>query len=255
MTMRGFILALCLSLTVLAQASASGAENPVIVEGVVPDEATKSVVLAKVRGLYGAERVVDRVRIDSVVAPPSWGENVAKMVDPLLKQVSSGELDINGNSVRISGQVVNEMQRQQVTNHLLTSLNSSYAVNASGLRTGGSPQNLLDEVLANRIIEFESGSANLTPVGQSILNELLVPMRQIGNARVQIIGHTDNVGNPQANVALSQARAEAVRSYFRQQGVPDAGLSVLGLGAAQPVADNSTPQGRARNRRIQFKVL
>ncbi len=246
---------LLLALPALAQTAAPAAGKPVIVEGVVPDEATKSVVLSKVRELYGAERVVDRVRIDSVVAPPSWGQNVAKLVGPQLRQVSSGQLEVNGNSVRISGEVVNEVQRQQVTNHLLTSLNSSYAVNANGLRTGGSPQNLLDQALANRIIEFESGSANLTAVGQSILSELVLPMRQIGSGRVQIIGHTDNVGQRESNVALSLARADAVRSYFRQQGIPDAGLSVLGVGPDQPVADNATADGRARNRRIQFKVL
>lgn len=238
----------------LAQAGNAGPQ-PIVVEGVVPDESTKATVLAKVREVYGAERVVDQVRIGTVVAPPNWSDNVAKLVDPKLRAVSKGQLDVNGNSVTIKGIVGNELQRQQVASQMLTSLNASYSVNADGLVVGGSPQNLIDEVLADRIIEFESGSDRLTPAGQQILDELVGPMKDVGAARVQIIGHTDNVGPRQSNLGLSLARAERVLAYFREQGVPTSGLSVQGLGPDEPVADNATPDGRARNRRIQFKVL
>lgn len=255
------VIASCVLVTCLLAPGASGAQAgaaeaaPILVEGVVPDEATKAAVLAKVREVYGADRVVDQVRLGSVVAPPNWSENVTKLVDPKLRQVSNGKLDVNGNSVTITGMVVNELQRQQVASQMLTALNSTYSVDAGGLVVGGSPQNLIDEVLANRIIEFESGSDRLTPAGQRILDELVEPMREIGSARVQIAGHTDNVGQRQANIALSLARAERVLEYFQQRGIPAAGLSVVGRGPDEPVADNATPDGRARNRRIQFKVL
>lgn len=248
------LLAACL-LAPPAALAQSGDPQPVVVEGVVPDEAAKAEVLAKVREVYGAERVVDQIRIGPVVSPPNWSENVAKLVDPQLKQVSRGKLDINGNAVTISGQVVNELQRQQVASRLLNSLNSSYSVDADGLVVGGSPQTLIDDVLADRIIEFESGSDRLTPMGVQILDELVAPMKDSGAARIQIIGHTDNVGQRQANLALSHARAERVREYFSQHGVPAAGLSVIGRGPDEPVADNATADGRARNRRIEFKVL
>lgn len=255
------VIASCVLVTCLLAPGASSAQSgaaeaaPILVEGVVPDEATKAAVLAKVREVYGADRVVDQVRLGSVVAPPNWSENVTKLVDPKLRQVSNGKLDVNGNSVTITGMVVNELQRQQVASQMLTALNSTYSVDAGGLVVGGSPQNLIDEVLANRIIEFESGSDRLTPAGQRILDELVEPMREIGSARVQIAGHTDNVGQRQANIALSLARAERVLEYFQQRGIPAAGLSVVGRGPDEPVADNATPDGRARNRRIQFKVL
>ncbi|HRO27016.1 MAG TPA: OmpA family protein [Luteimonas sp.] len=237
-----------------ALAQQAGDLAPVVVEGVVPDEASKATVLARVREVYGAERVVDRVRIGTVVAPPNWSENVAALVEPGLRRVSAGELDVNGNSVTIRGTVANELQRQQVASGLLTSLNATYSVNASGLEVGTSSQHLLDEALANRIIEFESGSDRLTPAGQRVLDGLVEPMRQIGDARVQVVGHTDNVGQRQANLALSLARAESVRDYLQQRGIATAGFSVLGRGPDEPVADNATTEGRARNRRIQFTV-
>ncbi len=238
-----------------APAQAQSAAAPVVIEGVVPDEASRATLLTRLREVYGADRVVDRLQVDNVVAPPNWAENVAKLAGEDLQRVSPGELDVNGNAVRITGKVANEAQKQQLVSHLLTSLNATYTVNSSGLLVGGSPQALIDDILANRIVEFQSGSATLTPVGLGVLAELLEPMRQLGDSRVQIIGHTDNVGGREANVALSLARAETVRAYFRQHGIPDVAMQVQGLGPDQPVADNASAEGRARNRRIEFKVL
>ena len=114
---------------------------------------------------------------------------------------------------------------------------------------------MLDDALANRIIESESGSATLAPKGRAILDEMGAAMRRIGTARVQIIGHTDASGRRDTNVALSLARAQAVKAYLQQQGIAAGNMSVQGLGPDQPVADNATPEGRARNRRIEFRVL
>ena len=231
-------------------------DKPVIAAGTVPDEATKAAVLTRLRELYGAQRVVDRIEVDAVVAPPNWSQHVVNMLGPDLQQVSAGKLEINGNAVRVSGQIGNEAQRQQVISTLATRLNSSYSVDGRGLRAGGgAKQTLLDQALADRIIEFQSGSATLTPVGTGILDQMAAAMRQIGSTRVQVIGHTDALGARDSNVALSMARAAAVKAYLEQNGVGAGNLSVQGLGPDQPVADNATVAGRARNRRIEFRVL
>lgn len=229
-------------------------QAPVIAEGIVPDQATKSAILARLQELYGAGRIVDRIQVESIPAPPNWGKYVSNMLSPGLRRVSAGKLEVDGQSVRVSGQVANEAQRQQVASELSVASNSSYTITNS-LRAGGSEQDLLDQTLAGRIIEFESGSARLTPPGMGILDEMARKMRELGEVRVQIIGHTDNVGQRQNNLALSHARAETVRAYLAQRGVAAGGLSVLGKGPDEPVADNAAADGRARNRRIEFRVL
>lgn len=249
--MRLSILA-CVLLLAAAQVQSNG--QPVIAEGVVPDQATKSQILDRLREVYGSERVVDRIQVESIPTPPNWGSYVANMITPGLQRVSGGQLEINGQSVRVTGEVVNEAQRQQVASELSLASNSTYTVTNS-LQTGGSGQGLLDATLGDRIIEFESGSARLTTLGRDILGEMAERMIEIGDARVQIVGHTDDVGQRQANLALSHARAEAVRVYLVELGVPSANLSVLGKGPDEPVADNATDEGRARNRRIQFQIL
>ncbi len=248
------VILLSLLLLASAAAQAQSAAEPVVAEGVVPDQATKAQILDKLRTLYGDERVVDRIQVESIPTPPNWGSYVANMLTPGLQRVLAGKLEVNGQSVRITGEVVNEAQRQQVASELSLASNSTYTVTNS-LGTGGSGQGLLDATLGDRIIEFESGSARLTDLGRYILDEMAEKMQEIGNARVQIIGHTDDVGQRQGNLALSQARAEAVRSYLVGQGIPAGNLEVLGRGPDEPIADNATEDGRARNRRIQFRVL
>ncbi|MBN8614057.1 MAG: OmpA family protein [Deltaproteobacteria bacterium] len=100
-------------------------------------------------------------------------------------------------------------------------------------------------------ILFESGSANIDPASNERLDRVVEYMTHMVNARIRIAGHTDNVGNPQRNQALSQSRAEAVRSYLVSHGIDGSRVEAVGYGDTQPVAPNDTEAGRAQNRRIE----
>lgn len=245
---------LCAAATAQTPAAAP-ASKPVIVSGTVPDEATRSAILQRVREVYGTDRqVVDQLGIGKLSAPPSWTPQVVKLITPELRQVSQGELRINGNTIEIEGQVANAGVQQKLGNQLNGALvNTTYSVR-NGLRVGGG-QALLDATLADRIVEFEPGKDTLTPEGQRILDDLLPVLQQFSGRRFEVIGHTDNAGAHDANVALSQARAEAVKRYLVERGMQAPGIVTRGAGPDKPVADNATPQGRARNRRIEFRVL
>ncbi|MNU05702.1 putative lipoprotein YiaD precursor [compost metagenome] len=70
------------------------------------------------------------------------------------------------------------------------------------------------------------------------------------------MGHTDNVGNPDSNLALSKSRAEAVVNYLKQKGIPASRFQVVdGKGQSDPVADNNTASGKASNRRVVITLL
>lgn len=242
------------------QASAQTAPPPatadggqVIVSGTVPNEATKAEVLERLRGVYGADRVVDRVEVGGVVTPANWSQYVAAMIGPNLKQVSQGQLQVRGNTIDIRGEVANEAARQQVLSSLSSAFDAHYGVQQN-LRIGESKQRVLDAALANRTVEFQSGSAVLTPEGRAVLDEMAAAIHRVDNPFIAIVGNTDNVGNRQANIALSLARADTVKAYLIAKGVPAAKLSVSGQGPDNPVASNDTDAGRARNRRIDFRI-
>jgi OOP family OmpA-OmpF porin len=227
---------------------------PIVVSGTVPDEPTKAALLARLRAVYGPERVVDQLGVGMVSTPANWNEYLQKLISPNLKLISRGQLKVDGNNVSLRGDVANEAQRQQIAGEIAASLNPTYTVN-NGLRVAASEQGLLDAALANRIIEFESGKAALTESGKAILDQMSVALLKLKDKKVEVIGHTDNAGSRAGNLSLSQARAEAVRDYVVGRGVKAELVSVSGEGPDRPVADNRTVDGRARNRRIEFKVV
>jgi OOP family OmpA-OmpF porin len=92
------------------------------------------------------------------------------------------------------------------------------------------------------------------PSGLPILDEMAAAMARLPGRRFEIIGHTDAQGRHASNVSLSLARAQAVKTYLVSKGLPADKLSTSGMGPDQPVASNATDEGRARNRRIEFRV-
>ena len=72
-------------------------------------------------------------------------------------------------------------------------------------------------------------------------------------SRWRIEGHTDNVGSEDGNLKMSKMRAESVLNYFVSRGIPQIRFEVVGIGSKQPVADNATPEGKAKNRRVEIK--
>jgi OmpA-OmpF porin, OOP family len=178
---------------------------------------------------------------------------VQKLIGPQLKQISKGQLKIDGTQVDVKGEVRNEAQRQQLASDMADALNPTYTIR-NGLRVSASEQGMLDQTLANRTIEFETGSATLTPQGRAILDQMAAVLGKMTTRTVEIIGHTDNAGNRQSNIALSQARADAVKGYLVAKGIAPTQLTTTGVGPDQPIAPNDTNDGRARNRRIEFRA-
>ena len=104
-------------------------------------------------------------------------------------------------------------------------------------------------------IQFATGTANLTTTAKTELNKLVsILTNDYPNVRVGIEGHTDNTGKAEANQVLSDKRASAVKAYLVGKGIAATRLDAAGFGQTQPIADNATAEGRARNRRVAFKV-
>jgi outer membrane protein OmpA-like peptidoglycan-associated protein len=106
-----------------------------------------------------------------------------------------------------------------------------------------------------QIINFDTASANIPDANKSILDQAAALIKRASQVHLTVKGHTDAVGDAAANKALSQKRAQAVVDYLVQQGVDPAQLQAVGYGSEQPVADNATPEGQFKNRRIEFEVL
>ena len=103
-------------------------------------------------------------------------------------------------------------------------------------------------------VEFEFGSADLTQSSIPELSRLKDLLTDNPELMIEIRGHTDNVGNPESNLQLSEARALAVHDWLVAAGISASRLSSAGFGEELPIADNATPEGRQRNRRTEFVI-
>ena len=152
---------------------------------------------------------------------------------------------------KASGLAVSEMDN--VSKMVSESTNKALAALTS-LGMSFKTPDLLD-ALNKSIINFPTGSADVPPLSRELLQQAGGKFKQLpASTVVQIGGYTDNTGDPNANVQLSQSRADAVRNVLVQAGVSPSMLTAKGFGSADPVASNDTPDGRFQNRRIEYQV-
>lgn len=114
--------------------------------------------------------------------------------------------------------------------------------------------NALVKALNLQIINFASGSSDIPADNKAILDQAATLLNKVSGVKLNVGGHTDSTGNAASNKALSQRRAQAVVDYLTSKGVDASKLVAQGHGSDQPVAENTTDEGRFKNRRIEFSV-
>ncbi|MFZ1180207.1 MAG: OmpA family protein [Herbaspirillum sp.] len=102
---------------------------------------------------------------------------------------------------------------------------------------------------------FDFDKAVLKPAGKSKLNELVANLKDLNLEVIIAVGHTDYIGSVAYNQKLSERRAEAVKAYLVANGVESDRVYTKGKGKSQPIADNKTAAGRAKNRRVEIEVV
>ncbi len=113
---------------------------------------------------------------------------------------------------------------------------------------------IIEQKVVVRAIDFEFNSAQLTAPAQQTLDEVAAALLTQPELNVNIQGYTDSIGTDAYNLGLSQRRADAVKTYMVGKGLNATGLTARGYGKADPIASNSTAEGRAQNRRVAFDV-
>ncbi|MFO0568887.1 MAG: OmpA family protein [Polyangiaceae bacterium] len=104
-------------------------------------------------------------------------------------------------------------------------------------------------------IEFDTGKATIRPKSKPTLDAAVKVLTDYPTLKLEISGHTDNVGKDEKNIKLSEDRAESVKKYFTDKGVEASRIQTRGAGPKEPIADNKTAAGKQKNRRIEFKLI
>ena len=230
----------------------------IILRGTVPDQATKDAWLAKARELYGADKVVDELKVLKWdMGVPSFRDAMLAAL-PWLGKLTSGRVEAGWKSLKVDGSATYYDLPAQIR-AALARLGAEVNVDMKGVvippvivvkRCQGDT----DALLEGEMIQFDSGKATIKPESKALIDKLGKALAICSDAAVRIEGHTDTDGEADFNQKLSERRAEAVKKALVKRGAQAANITTVGFGQTKPIGDNETPEGRAQNRRIEFKM-
>ena len=231
---------------------ASVTDGKITLTGKVASQAAKDQVLAAAQQAFGPGNVMDQLAVDGAL-PAFQGGGALGHVFAWLKTHATATLHAAGNRLAFAG-ALGEALIGDLAGKIKGWFGDSVYLDTSGIQAKAmkAADALNLGIKTFRInVEFDTAKATLRPHSKAELEELAVALKKnkIGG---EVAGFTDNVGDPAANLTLSQHRADAVRAFLVQQGVPADMLTAKGYGEARPVADNATPEGQQRNRRVEF---
>lgn len=123
------------------------------------------------------------------------------------------------------------------------------------LTSGSKPKPAAGKVMRLNNLIFEVGKSRIDPESYSELDILVNLMRENPNMIIQLEGHTDYLGDPRANMKLSQQRVEAIKNYLSDKGVSKTRIRTKAYGGNQPLSRDNTPEAHRLNRRVEVRVL
>ena len=237
----------------------------------VGDEALQTTVMNAMSTTFGNEADKCRADVDDSFATDMPAAAQLATILPIIKSVPNASMIIKGDEI-----VVNAADAD-VLDKLVADLQA--AVPAMTIRAEG-PLDLQGEIdnslvaadtavnnlgenpdprdvaraLSIQVVNFELDKALIPEVNKLFLDRAATIIQEVPDMELMIIGHTDNQASNAYNMNLSRDRAEAVKEYLVSKGVDASKLTTKGMGESDPIADNSTEQGRFRNRRIEFTV-
>jgi OOP family OmpA-OmpF porin len=228
-------------------------------QGDVPDGDPTARLVEQARMRFAVSDVSDELSRGPSSAPAEWPGAASAALSALLF-LEQGEARVDASRIEISGVAADPSLRARTRQTLLRGAPDGYAtaaridVAATPGTTPAGCQAGMNALLAAAGIEFDGGSAALRPDSVPVLEELLAIVQRCPTLRIEIAGHTDDTGGARENLALSQRRAEAVMEYLVQHGVALRRLTARGYGEDRPLVRATTPEARARNRRIEIHL-
>jgi len=239
--------------------------DKVTYDGTVDSDATKNLIVDALTKSFGADKVSGNHAVDPNKASlPGW---LAALGGFLPNFTANGaQLTFEGNRISLDGDIdaaakTSLLEKVKAAfggftfGGLFDNVFAKAAAALSALKPGASTDDLT-KALNTMVIHFATGSVSVDGLDHGLLKRAAAVIKQApAGTKIEVGGHTDNIGDAAANQTLSEQRAAAVRDYLIQSGVASDALSSKGYGQDKPVADNATEEGRNQNRRMEFTVL
>lgn len=237
----------------------------------VGDEALQTSIMNAMSNTFGDEADKCRADVDDNFANDMPAAPQLATILPIFKNVPNASMVIKGDEIIVNAPdadvlegLVADLQAAAPAMTVIAEgpLDLQNEIDDSVVAAQTAMDNLGDNpdprdvarALSLQVINFELDKAIIPDVNKPLLDRAVQIMEQVPDMELMIIGHTDKLASNAYNMELSQERADAVKEYMVSQGADASKLQTTGKGETDPIADNSTEQGRFRNRRIEFTV-
>jgi len=226
--------------------------------GDVPDDDAREAFPERARDMFRFWAVED-----SLAVRPGSIDGFRRFMDQALielGQLDAGCITLTDQDLLIKGSIRSERAMAGVKARMASHDDLDFTVHYELTLPVLSEQALACQEEANRRISrdetvlFSFDSDVIHEIGRQLLEDVVEISKLCPDVKLLVTGHTDSVGDKEYNIGLGKRRAEAVVGYLVQKGVDEGRLSAVGLGFSQPIADNSTDEGRAANRRIEIRA-
>lgn len=237
----------------------------------VGDDTLQTNVMNALTGAFGDEANKCRADVDDNFATDMPAAAQLASILPIVKSVPNASMIIKGDNITVNAP--DEAALQKLVSDLQAAApamtvqaegpldlqgeidNSLAAADVAMNNLGDNPDPRdVARALSIQVINFQVDEAVIPDVNKAVLDRAAKIITEVPNMNLMIIGHTDSQASDSYNMELSRERAESVKAYLVSQGVDASKLSTKGMGESEPIAENSTEQGRFRNRRIEFVV-
>jgi OmpA-OmpF porin, OOP family len=232
--------------------------------GRIATEADRAKLLAAANRAFPTHEVNDRLLVEKNPDAAKWVAPAESLLGSAGK-IRWGLLTANSATIGLRGEVPTQEaadELRKVAAGLTPAgapVTSTITVTVPDLKVVVPPKvdptKLKEEIakdLEGKIVEFETGSDKMTAKGKKVVDELVPMLKDLVGLRVTVGGHTDNKGDSQKNVELSEKRAASVIEYLGSKGIDKTHLVAKGFGDTRPKGSNDTEDGRQQNRRIEF---
>jgi OOP family OmpA-OmpF porin len=249
-------------------------DNDVVLTGMVPDQETHEKLIGIAEQRFGTQNVMDQLEIQSG-APDGWHQSIEALLTQLYALKEGSALIVN-TEMTISGSTSSETIRERletsISNSLHADFHASYDIDVVEPKPEVIPkpepepeitiqesalscQKRFNDLLEDQRIQFKFNSSEINSESHELLDNLVEAANECPDVNIEIGGHTDSQGSEAYNSELSGQRAAAVGRYLTGHGIRVDRLIAVGFGELSPIASNGSVEGRAKNRRIEFKVM
>ena len=228
-------------------------------------------VMTALTSVFGDDANKCRADIDDGFSIDMPASTQLATILPIFKNVPNASMLIKGDTITVNAPDANALEKLvsdlQAAAPAMTvkaegPLNEQSEIDNSLTASQAAIDNLgqdpdprdVARALSLQVVNFEVDKAVIPDANKPLLDNAVKIMEQVPSMKLMIIGHTDKTADAAYNMKLSQERAQAMKEYLVAQGADPSKLMTKGMGESDPIADNSTEQGRFRNRRIEFVV-